>query len=287
MNKITESKLEKIAQLIATLPSDSLLEKCNTDEQINEWHNLRKTQLLIAECWTAEFVLCKGDPTGNALDRQEISKDKHDMIKQRAILYKHQWELIEEAHKYLEQWHQFIDKQIIQSLIKNNLAKRFLPIEGDKALRDNFEPKYPFQSAFDLFTQTLKEEVDGSFEWCLAPYYEIPVKKWREATKQLRKNIEQVNAGGTYLELKSPEVEKLKTNIRWDKLGFSWLGMTLFVCQFVALRDASLRKKLMHFNCSFVDYCKIGARASRKVGGFAWNKGKKVFATKAGGVYRS
>ncbi|MBW4681398.1 MAG: hypothetical protein KME19_14975 [Microcoleus vaginatus WJT46-NPBG5] len=287
MNELTESKLEQIAQLIATLPSDSLLEKCQTEEQINEWHNLRNTQLLIADCWQAEFILCQGDPIGNALDRQEISKDKHDMIKQRVILYKHQWELMQEANKYVEQWHQFIDKRSIQSLIKNNLAKRFLPLGGDKALRDNFEPTYPFQSAFDLFTQTLKEEVDGSFAWCLEPYFEIPVKKWREATKQLRKNIEQVNADETYPQLKSTEVEKLKTNIRWDKLGFSWLGMTLFVCQFVALRDPSLRKKLMNFNRSLVDYCKIGVRASLKVGGFAWNKGKKVFASKAGGLYRS
>jgi hypothetical protein len=145
--------------------------------------------------------------------------------------------------------------------------------------------KYPFASAFDLFAETLREEVDGSFSWCLEPYYDVPVKKWREASKLLIKNLEKADAKGVYPELKPKEVDNLKNKLVWSKLGFSWLGVTLLVCQFVALRDRTLAEKLIAYNRQLAEFTKVGVRASRKVGGFAWNKGKIMPASKTGGIY--
>jgi hypothetical protein len=272
MTEISADELQQIAELIASLPSNALLARCRTEEQINEWHNYRKNHLLLAEGWRAEFIVCQGDPIGDALEKGEISKHRHDLLKQRVTLYKYQWALVKEANKYVAELH-----SAIYSLL-SKVARRLLP--------DGFETEYPFQSAFELFAETLREEVDGSLAWCLEPYYEVPVKKWREATELLRENIEKGDAGGIYPELKKTEVQKLKNKLVWSKLGFSWLGVTLLVCQFVALRAPQLRKKLTDFNREFAEYCKVGVRASRKVAGFAWNKGKTVPASKAGGVYR-
>ncbi len=137
-------------------------------------------------------------------------------------------------------------------------------------------------------------EVDGSFSWCLEPYYAVTVKKWREASKLLRKNLAKADANGVYAELKPTEIENFKNKLVWDKLGFSWLGFTLLVCQFVAKSDSAQRipygnralaEKLIAYNRQFVEYTKVGVRASRKVDGFAWNKGKIMPASKTGGTY--
>jgi hypothetical protein len=145
--------------------------------------------------------------------------------------------------------------------------------------------KYPFASAFDLFAETLKEEVDGSFSWCLEPYYAVTVKKWGEASKLLRKNIAKADDNGVYPELKPTKLDNLKNQLVWDKLGFSWLGWTLLVCQFVAMRDRALAEKLVAYNRQLVEYTKVGVTASRQVRGFAWNKGEIMNTSETGGTY--
>ena len=45
--KISETD-EQIVQLIASLPSDRLLQKDKTPAQIEEWHKARQTQILLA-----------------------------------------------------------------------------------------------------------------------------------------------------------------------------------------------------------------------------------------------
>lgn len=280
MTKTSPDELEKIEQFIASLPSHDLLERCQTEEQRHEWHNYKTNQLLLAEAWKAEFILGQGDPIHDALAKQEISKHRHDMLQEKVLLYKSQWDLIKAADRYVEQWHNTIYELL------SKVAKKLLPRRSNQSSDDGVV-KYPFDSAFDLFAEILREEVDGSFSWCLEPYYEVPVKKWREATTWLRKNsFEKVQADGTYPKLKPPEVTKLKNKLVWDKLGFSWLGVTLLVCQFVALRDRTLAEKLIAYNRQLAEFTKVGVSASRKVGGFAWKKGKIMPADKTGGTYQ-
>ncbi|MBO0350037.1 hypothetical protein J0895_13125, partial [Phormidium pseudopriestleyi FRX01] len=73
MSLITPDESEKIAQLIASLPSDRLLEQCQTPQQQAEWHNARTNQQMIADCWRAKYMEKFGDPIADACDRGEIS----------------------------------------------------------------------------------------------------------------------------------------------------------------------------------------------------------------------
>ncbi|MDJ0518345.1 MAG: hypothetical protein QNJ74_19525 [Trichodesmium sp. MO_231.B1] len=89
---------------------------------------------------------------------------------------------------------------------------------------------------------------------------------------------------GIYPEFNSIEQQKLKNNLGWHKFSFSWLRMTLFVCQFVAVQDFSVREKLRVFNRSLQSNFELLVKASRKLKGFTWIDGKKVPFDKFGGV---
>jgi hypothetical protein len=83
---------EQIAQLIASFPSDHLLQPdLMAEDKINEWQQLRNVQLLIAECWRAKFIIGQGDPIGDALDKKEISQHKYDLIWLKVNLNNAQW----------------------------------------------------------------------------------------------------------------------------------------------------------------------------------------------------
>ncbi len=88
------NELKNIAELIVSLPSNKLLDRCQTEAQKNEWHNYKNNQLLLAKAWEAEFILGQGDPINDALVKQEISKQRHKMLQEKVQLYKCHWELI-------------------------------------------------------------------------------------------------------------------------------------------------------------------------------------------------
>ncbi|MBO0347798.1 hypothetical protein J0895_01470, partial [Phormidium pseudopriestleyi FRX01] len=155
-----------------------------------------------------------------------------------------------------------------------------------KLLSPGFKTPYPFATAYSLFSQTLEEEVNAPIEWSLEPYYDVPVKKWRTATRLLKEQFENLNEDGSYQELKGSQEMQLKNQLVYNKVTFSWLGFTLFVCQFVALKNPGIRQQFTAFHRALAEYCKIGIRASRSVRGFAWHKGERVPSTQYGGAYR-
>lgn len=275
--------LEQIAQLIASLPSDYLLQPdLMTDAQISEWHQSRNTQHLIAECWRAKFILNQGDPIAEALDRKEISKHKYDLIWLTVNRYKAQCELTQLAEPYLKTAHYILT---YISLYAEHFPKPISKI-WCKFFKNISTKKYPFESSYDLFVNSLKEEVDDSFSWCLRPYYTVPIKKWAKGIKQLIKVFEQEKPEELYAQQTPIEVEKLKSNFGWDKLEFSWMAMTLIVCQFAGLSDPLLRSKLIDYYKLLQESFKLVATISRKLPGFAWISGEEVYASKTGGVYR-
>jgi hypothetical protein len=296
MNPENHEINEKIAQLIASLPSDHLLQPdLMTEDQINEWQQLRNVQLLIAECWRAKFLIGQGDPIVEALDKKDISQHKYDLIWFKVNLNNAQWELCKVAGKDVKQAH-----EIIQNLSKSadslpnpldqlwhKLFKIiFLKPLWHKLFKGSFLKPYPFETAYDLFAETLREETDGCFSWCLASYYDLPIKKWREATKQLSKICDQSRQNGIYPKLNAIEAQKLKSNLVWGKVDFSWLGMTLLVCQLAAWNNPLLKGKLVEYNRFLKKYFTLAFTASRKLRGFTWNKGEEIPASQAGGVYR-
>jgi hypothetical protein len=276
---------EQIAQLIASFPSDHLLQPdLMTEDKINEWQQLRNVQLLIAECWRGKFIIGQGDPIGEALDKKEISQHKYNLIRLKVNLNKAQWELCKLAEKYVRQAHEIIQEN---SKPANYLPKPLSPIWHKLFKGFSLQP-YPFETAYELFAETLREETDGCFAWGLNyDYYDVPIKKWRQATKQLSQICDQsLKNNGIYPELNAIEAQKLKSNLVWNKVDFSWLGMTLLVCQFAARHDPSLKRKLVEYNKLLKKYLKLGFTASRKLRGFTWNKGEEIPASQAGGVYR-
>ncbi|MBW4573901.1 MAG: hypothetical protein KME08_01300 [Aphanothece sp. CMT-3BRIN-NPC111] len=281
MTRKDDEVLEQIAQLIESLPSECLLQRCWTEDQIKEWHRARKTQVLLAEGWRALFINGYGDPILEALDKKEISQHKYDLM---VCILSHdqaQWELVLLGDKYVRQFHSFL-----QNLSKfvDSFPKPLKHIWHKFFQRISLK-EYPFISPYDLFAETLREQIDGSFSWCLEPYYDVPVKKWGAATKQLSQIFEKGIHDGIYPQPNLIEVAKLKSKLVWHKVGFSWMAITIVACQMAARNDPSLRRKLVAYNKSIQGCFKLAATVSRKIHGFAWVNGQEIPASNTGGIY--
>jgi len=153
---------EQIAQLIASLPSERLLQQAKTPAQIEEWHKARQTQILLAECWKSKWLVKDYYPVEEAVKRQEISQRKAELINSCVNEKKARWELCQVAEEYVKRRHALL--QIVEHFPKP-FAHFWYKFFHEASLR-----QYPFQSAYDLFAATLKEEADGSFSVCLEPY---------------------------------------------------------------------------------------------------------------------
>ncbi|MDB9513193.1 hypothetical protein PN499_18525 [Kamptonema animale CS-326] len=282
MNQKTREIDEQIAQLIASLPSDDLLQQAKTPAQIEEWYKARKTQLLLAECWRAKGLIKNYYPIEEALEKKEISQRKAKLINQQVNEYKARWELCQVAEKYVRKLH--TDLQKLMGYV-DHFPKPFVH-PWYKFFYQISLKQYPFQSAYDLFAETLKEDVNGSFSVCLEPYYEVPMKKWKQVAKQYTEILEQSELDGFYPKLRNAEEQKLKRNLVWDKVGFSWIGMVMLVCQSEAKNDSQLRKKLLAYNDSLHEALSLAVTASSTLPGWAWHKGDLLDACGAGGVYR-
>ncbi|MFB2917026.1 hypothetical protein [Aerosakkonema funiforme] len=281
MNVKDSEIIEKIAQLLENLPSDYLLQPdLLTEDQINEWYQLKKDNLLIAKAWRSHFNNQEDYFLDEAVDKKEISIHKRDLILLMVRQYKARWELCNVAEKYVKSYHIKLQKLTKHLEV---LPKPILRV-WYKFFQNVSLKEYPFQSPYELFAKTLLEEKNEVFT-CTFSYYEVPVKKWRQATKQITNILGRSEIDGTYPQLKTAEVEKLKSNLVWDKLSFSWLGLTLLVCQLEAPKDNLLREKLIAYNQSLKEALTLAVTASRKLRGFAWKKGKIVYASGTGGTY--
>jgi len=272
---------EQIAQLIASLPSSRLLQQAKTPAQIEEWHKARQTQLLLAECWKSKWVVQDYYPLEEAVKRQEISQRKAELMNCCVNEYKARWELCEVAEKYVKKLHTELQNTSYVEPFSGASAHSSYKFFHQASLR-----QYPFQSAYDLFAETLKEDVDSSFSVCLEPYYDVPMKKWRQVGQQYTQLLARAELDGTYPELKKAEEQRLKTNLVWHKVGFSWIGMVLWTCQIEAKNDPLLSKQLVAYNKSLLEVMSLGMSASRNLHGWAWHKGELLCTDKAGGVYR-
>jgi len=283
MNPKDYEILKKIAQLLATLPSDSLLQKAQTKDQIEEWHKLRKTQILLAECWKAKWLVKNYYPIEEALDKQEISQRKAEFIFLCVDECKARWELCQVAEKYVADLYKALP--LLTGYI-DQLPKSTTQL-WDKIFAQVSLKPYPFKSAYDLFAESLKEDVNDSFSVCLEPYYDVPRKKWGKATKQFTEVLEQAGSNGIYPRLNSREESKLKENLVWNKVKFSWIGMILWTCQIEAFHndDPLLRQKLVSYNHSLQELLRKQFTASRKLRGWAWIKGELFGTSGPGGVY--
>lgn len=281
MNQADDTTLEKIAQFIATLPSDSLLQKAKTQAQKDEWHKSRETQILLAECWKAKWLVKHYYPIEEALERKEISQHKAELINRYVNEYKARWELCQSAEKYVKDFH--IILQYMTSYIKY-FPKPLVDL-WNKFFHKASLSHYPFNSPYDLFTGTLREEVNGSFAVCLEPYYDVPLKKWRLAIRQYSQILEKTTSDGIYPQLSPQEEQRLKKNLVWPKMSFSWLGLMLLASQFNTFNDPLLRKKFIAHSQSLQETLSFAVKVSSRMPSFAWKNGEILRASGKGGIY--
>ena len=255
MNQEEREVLEKIAQVMESLPGESLLEKCWNEEQKEEWQKARNIQVYLVEFWRYKFIYDQVYPMPEAFKKPEVSKHKYDLIVLNVELYKAQWELIQVVEKYLKQLHSVFGHLLSNKKISSQVHK-FFP-------NSVFLKPYPFNSAYDLFVAVLKEEIEGAFEICLEKHYGINLKRIKNGVKQLIEMIQHADdCTGVYPQLNSIQLEKVKKNIGWHRISFSWWGMILFICQFAAIVDSSVRIKLIVVNKSTIEVFKLSAKAS-------------------------
>ncbi|AFZ10809.1 hypothetical protein Osc7112_6705 (plasmid) [Oscillatoria nigro-viridis PCC 7112] len=112
------------------------------------------------------------------------------------------------------------------------------------------------------------------------------MKKWRLAAKQYAQLLDRSELDGIYPQLRNAEEQKLKRNLVWHKVGFSWIGMLQLACQIEAKNDPQLGKKLLAYNCSLKEALSLTVTASGNLHGWAWHKGELRCTDGAGGVYR-
>lgn len=288
MNKKNEI-LEQIAQVIETLPSEHLLHHAKTQDQIDEWHTIRKGNSIIAECWRSEFIKRNGDPLTGSLDNEEIDQLKYDGIWLLVRQYKALWDLVQLTEPYVKQLHSKL--QACLSLDDEDSAQ--LPKEFLKYFGYILQKSYIFDSPYQLFAEILKETEKDRFLSCLKYQY-VSVPKGQAGFKQIKESFNKVMPDEFYARLNPIEAQKLKNNFPGESFSVSWMPMTLLASQCVAPSKPEVREKLIEFNNLTVEMCDLGITACRKRGSktwpkvrsFAWKNGKKLYGSKAGGVYR-
>lgn len=88
--------------------------------------------------------------------KKEISQHKLNLVWPMVKQYKARWELCQVAEKYVKNFHDQLQ------ILTNYIEKLPHPMKGlwNKLFPKDSLEKYPFESAYDLFAGTLREETD-------------------------------------------------------------------------------------------------------------------------------
>lgn len=106
MDRKNDEIIERIARLLESLPSDDLFQPdLLTADQINEWHQLRKDNIMLAKCWRSHFNNQPNYSLDEAVDKKEISLHKRELIMLMTKQYKARWELFQVAERYVKSYH--------------------------------------------------------------------------------------------------------------------------------------------------------------------------------------
>ncbi|MGK7919562.1 MAG: hypothetical protein AB4080_06095, partial [Trichodesmium sp.] len=129
MSQSEREVLEKIAQVMESLPSESLLAKCWTEEQKEEWQKQRKWNILIAQAWREECNLIKGDCLDIALNNKQIDKLEKHGIELLVEYYNTLWEIVKIVEPYVDFIHSLL-RYIVSTadLLSVPLPKVFIDI---------------------------------------------------------------------------------------------------------------------------------------------------------------
>lgn len=294
MSQEEREVLEKIAQVMESLPSESLLAKCWTEEQKEEWHKRRKWNILIAQAWREERNLIKGDGLDIALKKKEIDKLEKYGIELFVDYYYTLWEIVKVVEPYVDFFHSFL-RYIVSTadFLSVPLPQIFLEF-----FRKILIQQYSFDSPYELFSEILKENEDDIFSVCLRKsYQEVSLKKAEIGSQLISKFLFKGMKDGFYYQPQSfNEIEEIKKQIKkhfpWIYFSTSWQDMVITVSQFAVEDKLLTQKALDDFNELAMETCRLNGTASRKRKSKTWDKrrsvawknGKKAYAED--GVYK-
>jgi hypothetical protein len=278
--------LEKIANLIAQLPSEELLKPDLTPDQIAEWEKCRRVQLLLAEEWGCRYVYKNHRyPIEEARDRGEITKAKARLYLAMIVETEKRWELVQAAEPLLREFHEQLARspELQQALLEALESNPLLDRSSSRTFLKKIAEKYPFKTDFDLFAYSLKEEADYVFSSCLESYKELSIKKCGKVLDTIGVLLEtnhQLNE--TSLKL----VKKIKNNLGTEKLNLNWWTFTLSLCKICASTNPDVEKTLTAYEQFYEEMLGLAKTVTRQVPSKAWKQGKLLHGTKHGGIYR-
>jgi hypothetical protein len=281
MNTQNRETLEKIAELMAHLPSDGLLKSDLTSDQIAEWEKCRKVQLLLAQQWRGRYVSnTPGYPIEEAGDRGEITKRQVKLYLLMVSELWERWQLVQVVEPSFKKWFELVHAEVVAPDFQAPVSDQ-LSLEP---LWRMFRGEYPFKSDFDFFAQLIKEEVDDVFAACLEPYYEISAKK----CGRVLNTISDFLSTNSQLRDMSPTVfKKIKDDLGWEKLEFNWWTlMILFCCETSSFVNPLVVERFNKYRDISAKALRVGTTETRYIRSRAWKQGILGYGDGRGGVYR-
>ncbi len=307
MIKTDNKTVEKFAQLIENLPSRYLLDCCDTEDQKQYWHQMRKSSMFFAKAFRSQFS--PKESLQASLFEQFCEDQGIDPIQQKSFRavakhYKLLWEVVQLGEDYVMIFHFFFLPYIVEfwSQEKANNKKA--------ALLQRFfwqisQKEYTFNSPEDLFCEILTEDTDLLFKDCLKPYYDVSIYESRKIINILTKlflNYNPLNKTPFNFEdsaRKSEQNLKDFTHyIKNQQMTYSWKELTIFSCCILMIiepnwRNRKLINKLIEYGKSVIELSSLSLRAFhkresptwKKRNSYQWMNGERLYGCEKGGTY--
>jgi len=219
-----------------------LLPKCSTDAQRDQFVGLQKIQNLIANCWTAS---CNGtaDPILFALKNKILPRDYYEWVWLNVYYFDALWKLCQ--------------------VLAPSLADSFREVV-------NHEASIYEATALYLFKAAIMEKIN----WHIEATFGYITGGGRPADIALKLKVKGLR-GGIRTEEETKRLEKLTRGGREFK-ALKLLAMTAVL----ASKNKNVAIQFRNFNLATADLFEREATMARKGGGWGWDRGIKLKATK-------
>lgn len=219
-----------------------LLPKCSTEAQRAQFVGLQKIQNLIADCWTA---YCNGwaDPLLLALKSKAIPRDWHEWVWLNVYYFDALWKLCQ--------------------VLAPSLADSFQEVVSNEA--SIYEA-----TALYLFKAAVMEKIN----WHIESTFGYITGGSRPADIALKLKVK-----GLRGEIRTQEETKRLAKLTRGGREFKALKL-LAMSAVLASKNKNVAIQFRNFNLATADLFEREATMARKGGGWAWDRGIKLKATK-------
>lgn len=307
MVKTDNETVEKFAQLIENLPSDSFLSIDLTEDQKQYWHQMRKSSIFVAKAWRTLFTSkesLEASRFENFCEQQGLDPIKHLSIIAVAKHYKLLWEVVQLGEDYVKSVHSRLPDILeswSQEKAKNKKAALLQRFFGKISQKE-----YTFNSPEDLFCEILTEDTDLLFKDCLKPCYNVSIYESKKIINILKKLFVNYNPLSktpfNFEDCPEKSEQNLKDFTHYinnQQLIYSWKELTIYSCCILMIiepscRDRKLINKLIEYGKSVIELTSLSLRAFRKresptwkkLYAYEWKNGERLYSCDKGGTDR-